>query len=207
MTPPTCPNLDHPGTTDYRCYLIWPRLGHPKIKELRAELDHPTPEGNPRTATLRHLFSEPNQHTKTRDNLPKSKEPPVFEGKSRASYDNWVRALERAFRRHEGFAEREDRKVDFAADYIGKLQQDYWERHVDSLNDQSEPTWSIIKEVMLNSIGTETERREKAHEKLKKATLGNRTPEELLEELKTLWKELDKRDDGKKILRFYSALL
>ncbi|SMQ52982.1 unnamed protein product [Zymoseptoria tritici ST99CH_3D7] len=60
---------------------------------------------------------------------------------------------------------------------------------------------------MLNSIGTETERREKAHEKLKKATLGNRTPEELLEELKTLWKELDERDDGKKILGFYSALL
>ena len=39
---------------------------------------------------------------------------------------------------------------------------------------------------MLNSIGIETERREKAYKKLKKVTLGNRTPEELLEELKIL---------------------
>ena len=137
--------------------------------------------------------------------LPKLREPPLFEGKNRASYDNWVRSLERHFRMIPAFAGREGHKVDFASAYMGKLQQDHWERHVAQLAEEG-PTWAIMKQVMLDSMGSEAERQQRAHDRLRVVSQGTRSPTELLEEMKVHWQEVREDREEHQIRAFYSAL-
>lgn len=137
--------------------------------------------------------------------LPKDREPPVFEGKTRANYDDWVRAVERKFRRYAGFYSREDLKTDYAGEYMGKLQQDHWDRHVRQLA-AGEPTWAMMRQVMLDSMGSESERKQRAHDQLRTVIQGSRTPTELLEEMKTCWQEVGEDREDQMIIAFISAL-
>ena len=180
-----------------------------KLLELRARTLQAEQEVRRLEASAREDGAESpilgQDRTSTGASLPKGREPPVFDGKSRANYDDWSRSLERQFRRHNGFARREDRIVDHASEYMGKLQQDHWERYVDQMGEE-QPTWAIMKRVMLDSMGSEAERRQRAHDKLKTVTQGNRNPQELLEELKVLWQEVKEDREDQKILGFTSAL-
>jgi hypothetical protein len=138
--------------------------------------------------------------------MPKDKEPPTFEGKSRSNYDDWVRTLERHFRRYPTLAASEALKIDYASDFAGKLQVDTWERHTRQLGDGEVPTWSMMKQVMLDSMGSEDERRQRAHERLKIVVQGLRSPSELLEEMKECWYETGEDREDQMVHQFITAL-
>nr|OQO15702.1 hypothetical protein B0A51_17500 [Rachicladosporium sp. CCFEE 5018] len=141
--------------------------------------------------------------------LPKDKESPTFEGANRAQYDDWVRALERQFRRYPRMNNSEQLKLDQAETYIGHLQNDHWDRWKRAKEAKpvhSEPTWANMKQCMLDTMGTGPERRQKAHDRLKHIHQGQRSPTELLEEMKQLWAEIEEDRDTQMVHSFTAAL-
>lgn len=127
-------------------------------------------------------------------NLPKPKEPTVYKKKDRAEFNRWERDCEGFFLRSPQSFSTEEKKVDFGVMYISETLKSLWKSHIDSLETdivQSVPNWAMLKQVMLDALGTESERQQLAYDQLKKAKQRQgQSPTELLEYLRPLWEEL-----------------
>jgi hypothetical protein len=137
--------------------------------------------------------------------IPKAKDPHTFEGKGRSDFNQWVRDIERNFNRAPGVYSSDLLKTDFAADWMGKHQQDKWERFLAHFGEGC-PSWGRMKQVMLDTMGSAEERRQAARDRQGEIQQGNRTPTEVLDELKECWDELEEDRPDRMILDFYSSL-
>ena len=135
----------------------------------------------------------------------KPREPHMFEGKSRSDFNQWVKDIERNFNRAPSFYSSELRKTDFAADWMGKYQQDKWERYLKYFAPGG-ASWETMKAEMLKTLGSETERKQAAQEKLRSIEQRDRSPTKVLDELKECWDELEETRLDRMILDFNSAL-
>jgi hypothetical protein len=126
--------------------------------------------------------------------LPKPDKPQQFAKANRAQYNRWERDCEHYMRRvPQGFSSEED-KVVFGARYISEPLKTLWEAHTMAekhANPLWEPTWEILKTVMLNSLGSPQERRQYSYECLKRAhQRANQSPTDLLDYMRPHWEEL-----------------
>jgi hypothetical protein len=135
----------------------------------------------------------------------KPKDPHVFAGKGRSDFNQWVRDIERNFNRAPLYYNSELRKTDFAADWMGKYQQDKWERHL-KYSTVGTPSWVEMKEEMLKTMGSADERRRAAQNRLRNIEQGSRTPTKVLDEMKECWDELEEDRQDRMILDFFGAL-
>jgi len=144
-------------------------------------------------------------HLRNSHPLPKPKDPHTFEGRDRADFDRWSREVNRFFRLTPEAFTSETRKVDFAATYLGERQQEIWERHEDAVG-RDNVTWELLRKIMLDSMGTEEERKQFAYDRLQRIKQGDQTPSELLDAMKKLWIEIQLKDVRMQLLQFKSAL-
>jgi hypothetical protein len=126
--------------------------------------------------------------------LPRPEPPHVFSKRNRADYNCWRRDCERYFERLPANFPQELQKVDFGAQYLSETMKSLWSAYC---ADQRRalplwsPTWDAMKAVMLGSLGTQAERRQKAYEALNRARmLPHSTPTELLDYMRPYWEEL-----------------
>jgi hypothetical protein len=85
-------------------------------------------------------------------------------------------------------------KVDFGAQYISETMKSLWQAYCADQERTSpawEPTWEVLKAVMLKSLGTVSERRQRAYESLNQARmLPSQSPTDLLDYMRPYWEEL-----------------
>ncbi|KAI9693893.1 MAG: hypothetical protein M1822_003164 [Bathelium mastoideum] len=145
-----------------------------------------------------------------RSYLPKPEPPHVFKGRDRADFDHWVRDCESYFRKSRSDFPTEREKVDFAFQYVVYHKQTLWTLEVQGkrlVQVDYEPDWEALKDSMLNSMGTPTQRKDKAHLKIKSIHQRPRqSPLELMAVFRPLWAEL-KRKDEEEMAREYKAAL
>lgn len=125
--------------------------------------------------------------------LPRPEPPQQFKKKDRAEYNRWERDCEGYFKRAPLNFKREQQKVDFGAMYVSEPLKTLWRAHCSekSVLPGWFPTWVELKLVMLNSLGTPGERKQRAYEQLMKAKqLPTQSPTELLDYLRPFWEEL-----------------
>ena len=63
-----------------------------------------------------------------------------------------------------------------------------------------------MKNQMLDSMGSEEERRQRAYERLRMLVQGARTPTELMNEMKDCWEEFQEDNEVNKVITFVAAL-
>lgn len=133
-------------------------------------------------------------HGSGSSSLPRPKDPTTYNKKDRSEYNRWERDCEGFFLRTPHSFATEERKVDFGVMYISETMKSLWRAHIDSMEDdctQIVPTWAMLKQVMLNALGTELERRQVAYEQLLKAKQRHgESPTDLLDYLRPIWEEL-----------------
>ena len=126
--------------------------------------------------------------------LPRPEPPHVFTKRNRADFNRWKRDCERYFDRLPANFSQEWQKVDFGAQYLSETMKSLWEAYrLDQPKNNPiwEPTWEAMKAVMLGSLGTLSERRQRAYEALHRAKmLPHGTPTELLDYMRPYWEEL-----------------
>jgi hypothetical protein len=126
--------------------------------------------------------------------LPRPQPPQQFAKRNREEYNRWERDCEGFFTRSSANFMQEQQKVDFGVMYISEPLKTLWRAHC--LVEQTVfpawiPTWTSLKAVMLNSLGTPQERRKLAYEQLKSCRQrAGQSPTELLDYLRPLWEEL-----------------
>jgi hypothetical protein len=145
--------------------------------------------------------------------MPRAPEPPKFEGGGRRELKAWIRGCEDYIE----FAPQLSTNLAqtrFAHRYLGDTQRSYWERVVKKIPERKRErkvTWELMKESMLDTLGSSWEREQEARRRIKNAKQGNRSPTELLNYLKDQWEEVDPKrslddDDDQHISDFYAAL-
>lgn len=126
--------------------------------------------------------------------LPRPEPPHVFAKRNRVDYNRWKRDCERYFDRLPANFPQEAHKVDFGAQYLSETMKSLWAAHCADkwlLLPLWTPTWESMKAVMLGSLGTPSERRQRAYESLTRARmLPHSTPTELLDYMRPYWEEL-----------------
>jgi hypothetical protein len=125
--------------------------------------------------------------------LPRPEPPTTFKKRDRAEYNRWERDCEGFFIRAPLSFRREQQKVDFGVMYLSEPLKTLWQAHVNSALSTPGwiPTWTSLKGVMLNSLGTPEERAQIAFEQLAKAKQRpNQSPTELMDYLRPIWEEL-----------------
>ena len=126
--------------------------------------------------------------------LPTPKAPHTFAKRTRLEYNCWMRDCERYFTMIPASFAQEFAKVDFGAQYISETMKSLWQAHCADQKRTSplwQPTWEALKAVMLGSLGTVSERRQRAYETLGRAKmLPSQTPTELLDYMRPYWEEL-----------------
>jgi hypothetical protein len=137
--------------------------------------------------------------------LPKPKDPHTFEGKGRADFDEWERDLKRLFTLRPDAFQSDKEKVTYASFYLGKRQQDIWERRMEAEGPEG-TTWNQFTTIMLDSMGSQAERAQRAHDILKDIKQGTQTPTQLLDNMKKHWEEINMAQESLQILSFVSAL-
>ena len=138
--------------------------------------------------------------------MPKARDPHVFEGRDRADFNQWTRSCERIFLRWPVAYQSDQTKTSFASEWLGADQQNQWERFERSLSEPEGATWAQMKKEMLDSMGSEGERRQTAYERLRVLVQGAKTPTELMNEMKDCWEELQEDNEANKVITFIAAL-
>lgn len=126
--------------------------------------------------------------------LPRPEPPQTFSKRNRVEYNRWKRDCERYFQRLPQSFRTDAPKIDFAGQYLSESMKSLWEAHV---ADQSrlalkyEPTWETMKAVMLGTLGTLSERRQRAFDSITKARMrSDSSPTDLLDYMRPFWEEL-----------------
>jgi hypothetical protein len=126
--------------------------------------------------------------------LPRPKAPETYTKRNRAEYNRWERDCEGFFTRSPANFVLEQQKVDFGLMYASETMKTLWESHTftkASVVPEWLPTWTALKEVMVNALGTPAERRQNAYEALRNANQRpNQSPTDLLDYMRPFWEEL-----------------
>lgn len=126
--------------------------------------------------------------------LPRPEPPQLFTKRNRGEYNRWKRDCERYFDRLPINFPTNSQKVDFGAQYLSEAMKSLWEAYrIDQtrVNALYQPTWEDLKAVMLGSLGTPSERRQRAYEAIVRAKmLPNKGPTGLLDYMRPFWEEL-----------------
>jgi hypothetical protein len=167
------------------------------------------------------------QAAKSSAPLPRPDPPTKYEKRDRAQYNRWERDCESYFAQSPTNFLLESQKINFGERYISEPLKTLWNAHkqTHSLpglhpgrdgtlgrlvadNSVAEPTWVDFKTVMLNALGSKTERRHAAYLQLKNCKQRhNQSPTELLDYLRPLWEELGhEHTSTMKVLEFTTAL-
>ena len=135
----------------------------------------------------------------SRSHLPRPEAPHVFRKKSRQDYNMWVRDCEVYHTNSPNDFISERQRVAFGIQYVAETLKTVWDQYQyqeKGRNPLWEPTWEILKQRMLDTLGTPAERYQAAYDAIKDAKQrSGQTPTELLYYLKTQWEEVDNRDD------------
>jgi hypothetical protein len=126
--------------------------------------------------------------------LPTPKAPHTFTKRTRLEFNCWKRDCERYFTMMPANFSHEFAKVDFGAQYVSETMKSLWQAYCADQERTSlawEPTWEALKAVMLKSLGTVSERRQRAYESLNQARmLPGQSPTDLLDYMRPHWEEL-----------------
>jgi Zinc knuckle/Retrotransposon gag protein len=175
-----------------------------RLKELKARLLAGEDVEEAQTEPPRALAS---QSTFGKDWMPKPEPPPIYEAKNRAQWKRWTQDCEAFFDTNMALRT-EASKVSFGRTYLGEAQKSIWEVYVASQKAKPgryAPTWDELKQRMLDQLGTEEVRRQKAYENIKNAR--QRTdPLQLYTFLSAQWDETRTTDEHRQVDDFMNAL-
>ena len=147
----------------------------------------------------------------SRPNLPRPEPPHYFRKKDRRDYNMWVRDCEAYHVQAPSEFRWDDQKVAFGVQYISETLKALWDTHCNEErlgNVNWQPTWTGLKQKMLNALGTPAERRQVAYDTLKEyKQRPNHTPTEVLAHLRPLWEELEDRNPQRQTHEYVSALM
>jgi len=174
-----------------------------ELKALSTRIEMETAEANASTTRLHQVA--PTHPYIPPGSLPKARDPHVFKGVDKGDYDQWARDLNRLFTRFTVAYPTGPDQCDYASQWLGKSQQDIWERNVRIIGPEL-VTWEVMKSIMLNSMGSPEERVQHAFDKLKKVKQGKFTPTETLNYMKTYWDEIGDVGQRTMIHDFIAAL-
>jgi hypothetical protein len=151
------------------------------------------------------------QSTPARPHLPPAVAPTTYKAKSRTEYNAYVRDCEDAFAQSSVYFRPDDKKISFALQYLDHTRKSVWKGHcTDSIQTHGtawKPTWAVLKERMLQCLGTPLQRQLKAREAIKICQQrSNQTPSELLEYLQPLWDEAEVVDGRQQVADFITAM-
>jgi hypothetical protein len=143
--------------------------------------------------------------------LPKPEPPHTYTKKNRREFNQWERDCESFFLRSPANFITEEHKVEFGSRYISENLKSLWRAHCESRQRSSpqwQPQWSNLKTVMLDALGTPSERKQQAQEALKRCRQrSGQTPTDLLDYMRPLWEELGSAHSPElQVLEYISAL-
>lgn len=143
--------------------------------------------------------------------LPTPQAPHTFAKRTRVDFNCWKRDCERYFDLSPANFLQEYSKVDFGVQYVSETMKSLWQAYATDQRRQSaswEASWEDMKAVMLGSLGTPSERRQRAYEALNRAQmLPHQSPTELLDYMRPYWEELgETHTPGLQVMGYIHAL-
>lgn len=143
--------------------------------------------------------------------LPRPKDPHVFMKKDRRDYNLWLADCEGYFADNPHHFALEHQKVTFAARYLSEELRTSWRMEIHrqaSPGTGWEPTWLDLRTKMLDALGTELERKQRAMEAIKGCKQRtSQSPTDLLNYMRPLWEEIGTTDEGTMALEYFNCLL
>ncbi|OCK81699.1 hypothetical protein K432DRAFT_424726 [Lepidopterella palustris CBS 459.81] len=166
-------------------------------------------------SAIQSITITPNGATKpktiqSRPNLPRPGPPHTYKKKNRADYDMWERDCESHYTQVASEFETEEQKVDFGIQYVSQTLKTLWEVYCQQqalICSEWKPTWEMLKQKMLDALGTPAERRQAAYNSLKRCKQrSGQSPTDLLAYLSRLWEEVGDYNPQRHVNEFVSAL-
>ncbi|KAF1980121.1 hypothetical protein BU23DRAFT_548317 [Bimuria novae-zelandiae CBS 107.79] len=104
----------------------------------------------------------------------------------------------------------ESSKASFALSYVSQVMRTAWNTEVASRRSQDplfEETWDGLQEKMLDALGTRLERRQQAHNALKRCSQrADQSPTQLLDYIRNYWEELEVTNEDMRVLDYIGCL-
>ena len=147
----------------------------------------------------------------SRTYLPRPEAPHRFTRKDRRDYNMWVRDCEQFHIRNPAEFSTEILKTDFGLHYTDEVCKSTWATYCNQYtytNPMWTPTWELLKQRMLDMLGTPAERRQAAYNSIKECTQKRKqTPTDTLNYLRPLWEEVEERNPDRQLNDYVATLL
>ncbi|KAF1972200.1 hypothetical protein BU23DRAFT_555233 [Bimuria novae-zelandiae CBS 107.79] len=142
--------------------------------------------------------------------LPPQKHPHEYTRKDRRDFSLWKQDCERIFSQSYVHFTTESSKASFALSYVSQVMRTAWNTEVASRRSQDplfEETWDGLQEKMLDALGTRLERRQQAHNALKRCSQrADQSPTQLLDYIRNYWEELEVTNEDMRVLDYMGCL-
>lgn len=147
---------------------------------------------------------------RNRSCLPKPEPPHPFRQETRQDFNRWTRDCEGFHISSPNDFTTESQKVTFGLQYVSETRKTVWDIFISQERHKNpfwEPTWFLLKQKMLDTLGTLAERQQKAYDAIKNCRQRHgQSPSELLLYLRTQWEEVGDTNPARHAHEYVCAL-